>query len=422
MSCIVMTTMGSLGDLHPHLAIARELRQRGHEVVFATHQEYQAYIEGLGFAFQPMRPDADNGLGDTAEMARRAMDLTTGTEYVIRDWVCANLRETYDDLFDCAKDADLIITGELVLATRLVAEKLSLPWVLAILQPTSFMSPADPPVIPIFPFATKIRQLGSTFNWGIIQLLKLTTKSLMKPVHQLRRELGLPPITQHPLFAGKFSPDLNLALFSAVFAKPQADWAKNVLVTGFTFYDGDRQQLEPRLQQFLDAGEPPLVFTLGSAAVNVPGDFYAESIKAAKILNSRALLLIGGNPVPPGLTDDIIAVDYAPYSLIFPYAGAIVHQGGIGTTAQALRAGCPTLIVPYSHDQPDNAARVKRLGTSRTVSRRRYSAELVARELKELMKIDYQTKAKKIANQLQAEDGVNIACDAIERQLSSRSS
>ena len=98
MSRIILTTIGSLGDLHPKIAIAIELRKRGHDVVFATHQEYQHKIEALGFEFHRMRPD-NTALSDPQEMARM-MDLQTGTEYVVRNWVCASLRETHTDLMD----------------------------------------------------------------------------------------------------------------------------------------------------------------------------------------------------------------------------------------------------------------------------------------------------------------------------------
>jgi rhamnosyltransferase subunit B len=159
------------------------------------------------------------------------------------------------------------------------------------------------------------------------------------------------------------------------------------------------------------------VFTLGSAAVNAPGDFYAESVRAAIELDHRAVLLIGKNPPPTNLPASIFACDYMPYSEIFPRACAIVHQGGIGTTAQALRAGRPTLIMPYSYDQPDNAARVQRLGTSRTIERQQYSASRVAKELRELITTPYITKAAEIGNIVRAENGVSVACDAIENQL-----
>lgn len=159
MSRIVLTTIGSFGDLHPKIAIALELRKRGHDVVFATHKEYQSKIEALGFEFHRMRPD-NTALNDPQEMARM-MDLKTGTEHVIKNWVCANLRETYTDLINSAKDADLIIASEGVLAARLVAEKLGIPWAFAVLQPASFLSVYDPSVIPVLPFLAKLRGFGS---------------------------------------------------------------------------------------------------------------------------------------------------------------------------------------------------------------------------------------------------------------------
>ncbi|MDF5735372.1 MULTISPECIES: glycosyltransferase [unclassified Nostoc] len=418
MSRIVLTTIGSFGDLHPKIAIALELQKRGHDVVFATHKEYQDKIEALGFEFHRMRPD-NTALNDPQEMARM-MDLKTGTEYVIKNWVCASLRETYTDLMDGAKDGDFIVTGEGVVAARLVAEKLEIPWAFAVLQPASFLSVYDPSVLPVLPFLAKLRGLGSLANRGIIQLSKVLSKSWAEPIHQLRRELDLPPLTGNPFIDDKYSPYLVLALFSSVFAKPQPDWAKNTVLTGFAFYDGNKGETElaPKLQQFLDRDDPPIVFTLGSAAVMTPGHFYQESVQAAKQLNCRAVLLMGKNTPPEDLPENILAMSYVPYSQIFPRACAIVHQGGIGTTAQVLRAGRPTLIMPYSHDQPDNAARVERLGSSRTIHRKQYSAERVAKQLRELLENpNYAAKAADIGRIIQAENGVKVACDAIENQL-----
>jgi MGT family glycosyltransferase len=417
-SRIVLTTIGSFGDLHPKIALAFELRKRGHDVVFATHQEYQDKIEALGFEFHRMRPN-NTALNDPQEMARM-MDLKTGTEYVIKNWVCANLRQTYTDLMNTAKDADLLITGEGVVAARLVAEKLNIPWASAMLQPAAFLSVYDPSVLPVLPFLTKLRTLGAIANRGIIQLSKIMSKSWAKPIHQLRQELGLPALVGNPFIDDKYSPFLVLAMFSPAFALPQPDWPANTVITGFAFYDGSEAgtKLTLQLEQFLNAGEPPIIFTLGSAAVMAPGRFYEESITAAKLLNRRAVLLIGKNPPPNNLSENIIAVNYAPYSQIFGRTCAIVHQGGIGTTAQALRAGRPTLVMPYSHDQPDNAARVERLGTSQTILRKDYSAVQVAKKLGQLLENpNYAAKAAKIASIIQAGNGVKVACDAIEQQL-----
>lgn len=417
MSRIVLTTIGSLGDLHPKIAIALELRKRGHNVVFATHKEYQSKIAALGFEFHRMRPD-NTALDDPQEMAR-AMDLQKGSEYIIRDWVCPSLRETYTDLFNSAKDADFILAGEGVVAARLVAEKLGIRWASSAMAPISFFSAYDAPVLAPFPFLAKLRRLGLIVNQGVINFAKLVSKSWAEPVHQLRRELGLPSLIGNPFIDDKFSSYLVVALFSSVLAKPQPDWAANTVMAGFTFYDGsqDRTELTPELKQFLDAGEPPIVFTLGSSAVMAPGNFYQKSIQAAKQLNRRAVLLIDKN-TPPENSEDILAVSYAPYSQIFPHACAIVHQGGIGTTAQALRAGRPTLVMPYSHDQPDNAARVERLGTSRTIPRKQYLGSRAAKELRELLdNPSYGAKATEIGHIIQAENGVGVACDAIEKQL-----
>jgi UDP:flavonoid glycosyltransferase YjiC (YdhE family) len=421
-SRIVLTTIGSLGDLHPKLAIALELRKRGHDVVFATHKEYQDKIKALGFEFHRIRPD-NTALNDPQEMARM-MDLKTGTEYVIKNWVCANLRETYTDLMVSAENADFIITGEGVVAARLVAEKLGIPWAFAVLQPASFLSVYDPSVLPVLPFLAKLRGLGSLANRGIIQLSKVLSKSWAEPIHQLRRELGLPPLTGNPFIDDKYSPYLVLGLFSSVFAKPQPDWAKNTVLTGFAFYDGSEGETELalELQQFLDRGDPPVVFTLGSAAVMAPGRFYQESVQATKQLNRRAVLLMGKNTPPEDLPKNIFAMSYVPYSQIFPRACAIVHQGGIGTTAQALRAGRPTLVMPYSHDQPDNAARVERLGTSRTIPRNQYTEERVAKQLRQLLENpSYAAKASEVEGIIRTENGVGVACDEIEKQLQAAS-
>lgn len=418
MSRIVLTTIGSFGDLHPKIAIAIELRRRGHDVVFATHREYQDKIEALEFEFHPMRPD-NTALNDPQEMARM-MDLKTGTEYVVRNWICASLRETYTDLMNIAKNADLIVNGGGVLAARLVAEKLGIPWVLTILQPLAFLSAYDPSVLPVLPSIFQLPGLNFIAQRGIRHLSKILTKTWVEPIHQLRQEIGLPPLKGNPLIDDQYSPDLVLAMFSPIIAQPQPDWPVNTMLTGFTFYDGSEgdAKLSPELEQFLDAGEPPIVFTLGSAAVVAPGKFYGESIKAVKRLNRRAVLLIGKNAPPANLPNNMIAVNYAPYSQIFPRACVIVHQGGIGTTAQALRAGRPTLVTPYSVDQPDNAARVERLGTSRTVSRKHYATERVAKQLDELLdNPSYGARATEIRAVIRAENGVNVACDAIEKRL-----
>lgn len=146
--------------------------------------------------------------------------------------------------------------------------------------------------------------------------------------------------------------------------------------------------LSPDLEQFLASGPAPVVFTLGTSAVGAAGTFYHESQKTAQILKARAILLIIRDPrnrpsVP--LPEGIVAFEYAPFSKLFLWVAAVVHQGGIGTTAQALRSGRPQLVVPFTHDQPDNALRAKRLGAAETLYPRRYSATQAAKHLRLLL-------------------------------------
>lgn len=417
MSRIILTTLGSLGDLHPYLALGLGLRDRGHDVAIATMRHYQPKVELLGLEFQPIRPEL-MGMEDP-KIAAVMMDLKNGTEWIIRTYILDNLRDTYADLLAACQGADLLVANEVIYAAPLVSEILDIPWVFGMLTPGAFFSDHDPFVMPMYPALAKFR--GPILSQLVNKLGRWITRSWSTPVHQLRQELGLSPVG-NVIIDDKFSPYLVLGLFSEVMGARQPDWPSHVTITGFTFYDGQREQsIEPELQAFLDRDEPPIVFTLGSAAVNCPGDFYRESIKAAQMLDRRAVLLIGENPPPVDLPDSMIACKYAPYSLVFPRACAIVHQGGIGTTAQGLRSGHPTIIMPYSHDQPDNAARVQRLGTSRTIGRDRYSAARVAKELRELIENpSYAAKAAEIGQMLQAQDGVNVACDAIEQQLAKR--
>jgi rhamnosyltransferase subunit B len=415
-SRIILTTIGSLGDLYPQIAIAIELRQRGHDIVFAAMKEYGAIVEPLGFEFQPMRPDGT--IMNDPEAIARIKDLETGAAYGLKYLLLPNLRNTYTDLLATAKDADLIIAGAAVYAAPLVAEKLGIPWISLVLAPFAFFSITDPSV-PLLRFLDKLQGLGRPMNDRMLELFKAVTKPWAEPIYQLRAELELSPISYNPL-ADLSSACLILAMFSSVLAKPQPDWDRHTVLTGFPFYDGNHQppELRSELQAFLDAGEPPIVFTLGSAVVVIPGTFYQESILATIELNRRAVLLIGSNPPPDCLPDSIIAIDYVPHSQIFPHACAIVHQGGVGTTAQALKAGRPTLIMPYSDDQPDNAARLERLGTSRTISRQDYKSPRVVKELRELLgNPSYRNKAVEIGQIIQTENGVSAACDAIIQML-----
>lgn len=418
---IVLTTHGTLGDLYPFIAIALEMQKRGHLPVIATSEYHRRKIEAEGIEFHAVRPDI---FLQDKELHRRLTEPKRGMERCIRDFMLPVLRQTYEDLLAAVqKDggADLLVSQILIFAAPLVAEKTGISWISTELQPGAFMSAYDPPVMAPVPFLAKLRPLGSTFHRALFALAKLPARLWIKPIKQLRQELGLSP-ARDPLFEGRNSPHLVLVLFSRVLGERQPDWAPNTIVTGFPFYDEASSTLNPELERFLDSGEPPIVFTLGSSAVWDAGSFYVESIAAARKLGKRAVLLIGSDPLnqpPEPLPENIIAIDYAPYAKIFPCAAVIVHQGGVGTTGQALRAGKPMLVMPYGGDQFDNGARIERLGVGHTIMRKQYTAERVADLLKQIFdNSSYREKAADLGRCVRAEDGLRTACDAIEKQLS----
>jgi rhamnosyltransferase subunit B len=410
---IVLSTYGSLGDLHPLIAVGLELRERGHDVVFATNLSHEERVTRHGFEFHSIRPHISPE--DPAAVAY-LMDLKRGPERMLRELLFPALRDMYADLREACAGADLLFAGELVYAAPMLAEKSGIAWASFALAPLSFFSAYDPPVVPPYPGLAHFYRFGPVVGRLIARFGHAVTKSWIGPVLELRKELGLPE-GPHPVFEGKFSPQLVVAMFSSVMATPQPDWPPNTVQTGFTFYDAATGTLPAELEAFLDAGAPPVVFTLGSAAVLDPGAFFHESIAAAARLGIRALVIAGESQPKETPPPNVHVTGYAPYSATFARAAAIVHQGGIGTTAQALRAGKPMIVVPYGFDQPDNAARVRRLGVAETISRSKYNSDRVVAALQRILgDAAYAQRAEAVAQTVRAEDGVRAACDALTRR------
>jgi len=419
---IVLATFGSLGDLHPYIAIALSLKARGHETTIATSSFYRQKIESLGIGFRPIRPELPTPESNR-ELIRRVMDHRTGLECIIREIIMPPLRDSFEDTLAATGDADLLVSHPLALTARLVAEKTGIAWASTVLQPISFVSIYDPPVMAQAPWFARLGFLGPGFYRVLFGLGRRRISGWCESWHRLRADVGLAPVRDNPFFEGQHSPRLVLALFSKLLGDRQLDWPPQTVITGFTFFDQDHEEVMPvELSRFLDAGPPPIVFTLGSSAVHDAGRFYEESAAAAALLAQRAVLLVGkddGNRPAP-LPEGIVAFNYAPFSELFPRALAIVHQGGVGTTAQAMRAGRPMLVMPYAHDQPDNAARMVRLGIGRTISRRRYTARRAAVELTQLLTSRYAERARLIGERIQEEVGAATASDALEKLLANR--
>jgi len=423
-SRILLTTYGSLGDLHPFLAIALELKARGHRPVIATSSLYRPNVEELGIEFHPIAPDMTPPEEWNAASIS-AMHSKKGPELFIRYVMMPALRQSYADLLPVMREADLTVSQRLIMAAPLCAQVLQKRWLSAALSPVAFGSTTDPCYFPGSPLNQKLR--ATPYSRRIFKAwARMISSRWVREVARFRAELGLPR-GPHPLSEASLSPHGVLALFSRQLAAPQPDWPQNTIQTGTCFHNSAEQNnssstLAPEIEAFLQKGEAPVIFTLGSATVYLPGNFYITAVEAIRSLNKRALLLIGPEANRPANLpqndEQIAAFEYAPFSKLFGRGSVVVHQGGAGTTGQVLQAGLPSLVMPQVNDQFDNAMRMQRRGASRMMTRTDCNAQHMAQQLNELLNNPQYTRAaQEIGRQVQQEKGSAAAANAIERQL-----
>ncbi|MDY6924199.1 MAG: glycosyltransferase [Pseudomonadota bacterium] len=423
---IVLATAGSLGDLHPFIAVGKALQARGFRAEIASSDEYRVKVEAEGLGFHAVGPslarlNADLGMslaGITEAIARSDRFLF---ERIMLPYLDTAARQ----MIAVAEGCVAIGGSTFAAGAAMAAERLGVPFVPIALQPTVVMSAFDPPFLPSAPWLAPAA--GGPRLWlnrTTLALGRATTAHWKRPINAVRQGLGLAPTELNPVFDGVRAGALSLGLYSPLLSPRQPDAPARFEVAGHAAYDSDAggpAVLPPALDAFLAEGPAPVVFTLGSAAVNIAGDFYVQSLAAARRLGRRAVLLVG----PQGdlsVADgpDAVAAPYAPFSLLFPRAAAIVHQGGVGTTQQALRGGRPQLVVPHLGDQYDNGARIARLGCGATLSRSGYRTERIVAALDGLLGEPATTaRAAALGDAVRTEDGAGRAADLIAAMLAS---
>jgi UDP:flavonoid glycosyltransferase YjiC (YdhE family) len=417
---VILCTAGSLGDLHPFLALGLALKARGVQAEVATSAEYGPKVEAEGLVFHRVGPrverlSADLGMG-MAEMTRA---VAASDRFLFERIMLPYLETWTREVEMVARGSAVVVGATFAAGAAMAAELVGVPYASAALQPTVVFSAYDPPFLPSAPWLGPAEQGPRLWlNRATLALARASTSRWTGPVNRVRAALGLAPTRANLLFDGAGRADLALGLYSPLLAPARPDAPPGFTVTGYAAYDsetGGAAPVDPTLDRFLKSGPAPIVFTLGSAAVHIAGDFYLESLKAARRLGRRSVLLVGSEgdrSVADG--PDALALPYAPFSRLFPAAAAIVHQGGVGTTQQALRAGRPQLVVPHLGDQFDNGARVARLGCGTTLARRHYRAERVAGALERLpVDPDVGETARRLGLVASREDGAAVAAERI---------
>lgn len=313
---------------------------------------------------------------------------------------------------------DLVVTSSLGLAISTLAESRGIPRLTLHLQPCCVLSEYELPL-----FTEGLGWLDAAPRWFRRMVIHLVDLALwpqaLRPLNKFREKLGLTPLKSF-YHEGLHGADGEALLYPAWFAAPQPDWPVRARQFSFPLSPVESSNpLSRELEDFLSHGEPPLVWTHGSANFHME-DFQAIAIAASGILGSRAILVSLKAPSQP-LPSNMIHISHVAFETLFPRCRAAIHHGGIGTTAKAIAAGIPQLIIPRSHDQPDNGARIARLGLGAMLSYRRLTPEGAPQVLGKMLSSEAVREAcLKYQSQLLDENPLPVLCTWAEELASSR--
>ncbi len=414
---VLLPTLGSAGDVHPFIALGSALRARGHRATLITNPFFRQTVEAQGLDFLPVGTIAD------VESAILDPDLwhpTRGFEVVARRAIIPATAEIFR-LIEKHADGDTVVAASsIAFGARVAQEKLGLPTASVHLQPSVIRSLMDHGMFGTLRVSSSQpmwfkRALFRFIDWAAIDRL------LQKPLNDFRSTLGLSPVSR---LLGRWihSPACVIGFFPDWFAPPQTDWPPNVHLVGFPLWDGGRplssggSGLPGEARDFLDAGEPPVVVTPGSAAATLQ-DYFRESVAAIHALGLRGMLITNfPGQLPATLPPGFESFGYLPFSEVLPRAALLVYHGGIGTLAQAVKAGVPQLVVPSAHDQFDNGWRIARLGLGRSLPRTRYRAGTAAAEIGAILSDRAAARrARELSRHIDSADALQRACELIER-------
>lgn len=409
---VILAPVGSTGDVFPLVAIALRLKQRGHRVVMVASGTYRSLLDAAGLEMiQTLEARTEAAAFDHRNFWRPTRGMRRITERII----LPSARPQIAAIESRFESGNTIVVGStLAFGARIATERLGAPMVSIHLAPAALRSLYDTPTVanvpgfPKFPRSTK-RLLYWYFD-------RFEFDRVMCPgLNEIRREVGLAPVAR-PLHEWMHSPTRVIGLFPTWFAPPSPDWPTQVRLTGFAFYDGpNAHEPPPEMHRFIDEGERPVVFTAGTAMSH--GElFFRAAVEACRRLGVRGILISSvAKQIPAELPPTVRAFAYAPFGELLPRARALVHHGGIGTAAQGLRAGVAQVVVPMAYDQPDNAARLERLGVASTLPQRRLDGIHLAATLRELLaRSDLAARVSEAAHRFDHDTSLDETCGLIE--------
>lgn len=377
-----------MGDIQPFIALAAELLRHGHRPLLAIPPIYGAYVKQLGIEYIPIGLDLDY-----REMQRKdtemellgadpIQNLRNSLQYLAR-----MLPQIFEDLHEACSEADVLISGHLQPAAKMVHETTGLPFVSVHLNHFGGRQPES---------------------------YRLATAGVINP---FRKRLGLHPVAD-PLHCDANSPQLALYAMSRYFKSRMVGWPSHYYVTGFFFIDSGEYKPDEKLCEFLQSGEAPAVVSFSSLVVPDPERLSQMLFESVRQARCRAVIQHGWSRLArEGMQSSrIMSTGFVGHDWLFPRARCVIHPGGAGTTAAALQAGVPAIVVPTVGDQPIWAELARGIGCAAAVIP--YGALTVEKIVSALRMAlhneNLQARACAIGKEIRTEDGVGNARKLIE--------
>jgi rhamnosyltransferase subunit B len=407
---ILFAPFGSEGDVRPVLWLAGGLAARGHQITFAITPYYKRLVESRGWRALDISTRED--------FAEKMRDPRLWKQREGTDLVLSHMLETLpiyaEVLKKCGERFDLVIGTTLGTGAFTWAEQQKIPRLLLHLQPMCLRSFNECPLY--FEGAEWICRSPKIVKRSLFWLSdRWLSRRLFSTLNAHRAQLDLPPLQRvnEELWHGA---EAVAALFPPWYATPQPDWPRHLRQFDFPreTVSPNPPPLESKLENYLSAGEPPILWTHGSANLDTE-KFASVARSATKVLGLRGLLVGPAHGKIPA-EKDFLEITHAPFAQLFPRVRAVVHHGGIGTTVQALAAGLPQLIIPRAHDQPDNARRLERLGVGARIRYDKFSTTTAVQKLRELLSSPQTAKAcTRIQQRVTAAHPLPDLCDWAEQ-------
>ena len=410
---VVLVTVGSWGDLFPLAGLGAELVSRGHKVALAASPAWSDIAEEAGLDFVPVGRRV--GFEEFADNPEIFGQMPFGLRAALRRFLFDQIDAVTHDLRDGLEGIDLVVCHPGHTPAMNLAESLGVPYLVATVFPGMLPSAYTVPGgSPIGPWSGRIGRVMNRAGWAVSTLASALLFD--RPINRHRRSLSLPTVRAASIRLPLAAESVLVLVDPTVVAGP-SDWPEHVHITGEITWDrASSVPVEPALIEFLEAGVPPVLITLGSSNAVVADDFFDLVCRAVLAHGHRALVVTGPAPLAPPESPDVFTTDFVPFSEIASKCSAAIHHAGAGTAKAFVRAGIPQLAVPRAFDQPDTARELVQLGVAIEVPWSERHARLDSAVAHLLQSEELRDRADRIAATLDS-DGTARAADAVERHM-----